>query len=75
MTDGTLKISNVKIAGSVSCVPKTKIFNLENTLFNSSEEALKFVQMTGVEEKRHLEQGVLVSDLCFEAAELLIKKF
>jgi 3-oxoacyl-[acyl-carrier-protein] synthase-3 len=74
MTDGILNSSNVQIAGSVSCVPKTKVFNLENTLFSSSEEAIKFVQMTGVEEKRHLESGVLVSDLCYEAAELLIKK-
>ena len=74
MTEGTLNISNVQISGSVSCVPKTKIANLENTLFNSREEALKFIEMTGVEEKRHLEDGVLVSDLCYEAAELLIKK-
>lgn len=74
MTDGTLNISNVQISGSVSCIPKTKISNLENTLFNSREEALKFVEMTGVEEKRHLDDGVLVSDLCYEAAELLIKK-
>lgn len=74
MTEGILNISNVQISGSVSCVPKTKISNLENTLFNSSQEAEKFVEMTGVEEKRHLEQGVLVSDLCYEAAELLIKK-
>jgi 3-oxoacyl-[acyl-carrier-protein] synthase-3 len=74
MTDGILNISNVQVSGSVSCVPKTKITNLENPLFNSSEEALKFVEMTGVEEKRHLESGVLVSDLCYEAAELLIKK-
>jgi 3-oxoacyl-[acyl-carrier-protein] synthase-3 len=74
MTDGTLNISNVQISGSVSCVPKAKISNLENTLFNTADEALKFVQMTGVEEKRHLDSGVLVSDLCYQAAELLIKK-
>ena len=74
MTDGILNISNVQLSGSVSCVPKTKISNLENPLFSSSEEALKFIEMTGVEEKRHLETGVLVSDLCYEAAELLIKK-
>ena len=74
MPEGILNITNVQISGSVSCVPKTKISNLENTLFNSPAEALKFVEMTGVEEKRHLEDGVLVSDLCYEAAELLIKK-
>lgn len=74
MTEGILNISNVQMSGSVSCVPKTKISNLKNTLFNSPQEALKFVEMTGVEEKRHLEDGVLVSDLCYEAAELLIKK-
>jgi 3-oxoacyl-[acyl-carrier-protein] synthase-3 len=74
MTNGILNISNVQISGSVSCVPKTKIFNADNPLFNTSEEALKFVEMTGVQEKRHLEEGVLVSDLCYEAAELLIEK-
>jgi 3-oxoacyl-[acyl-carrier-protein] synthase-3 len=74
MTDGILNISNVQISGSVSCVPKTRISNAENPLFNTPDEALKFIEMTGVEEKRHLESGVLVSDLCYEAAELLIKK-
>lgn len=74
MTDDTLNIADIQVSGSVSCVPKTIISNTENTLFGSTEEALKFVQMTGVEEKRHLESGVLVSDLCYEAAEVLIKK-
>ena len=74
MTDGSLNISNVQISGSVSCVPKAKVSNFENALFNSPTEALKFVEMTGIEEKRHLEPGVLVSDLCYEAAELLIEK-
>lgn len=74
MTEGILNIANVQISGSVSCVPKTIVSNLENKLFNSSEEALKFIEITGVEEKRHLEDAVLVSDLCCQAAELLIKK-
>jgi 3-oxoacyl-[acyl-carrier-protein] synthase-3 len=74
MTDGILNISNVQISGSVGCVPKTIISNADNPLFNTSDEALKFVEMTGVQEKRHLEEGVLVSDLCYEAAEDLIKK-
>ena len=74
MTDGILNISNVQISGAVSCVPKTKIVNSVNSLFNSSEEASKFIEMTGVKEKRHLDPGVLVSDLCYEAAALLIEK-
>jgi 3-oxoacyl-[acyl-carrier-protein] synthase-3 len=74
MTDGILNISNVQISGSVSCVPKTKVSNLTSELFNSPEEAIKFVEMTGVEEKRRLCKGVLVSDLCYEAAELLIEQ-
>jgi 3-oxoacyl-[acyl-carrier-protein] synthase-3 len=74
MTDGALNISNVIISGSVSCVPKSKIDNLSNPLFKSTFEAEKFIEMTGVEEKRHLDTGVLVSDLCYNAAELLIKK-
>lgn len=74
MSNGILNISDVQISGSVSCVPKQKKTNLANPLFNYPGEAIKFVEMTGVEEKRHLEKGVLVSDLCYESAELLIKK-
>lgn len=73
MSDGILNISDVQISGSVSCVPKQTITNLENSLFNSHEEAVKFIEMTGVEEKRHLKSNVLVSDLCYQSAELLIK--
>jgi len=74
MAEGVLNVLNVSISGSVSCVPKTKIINLKNPLFNSLTEAEKFIEMTGVEEKRHLDSGVLVSDLCYNAAELLILK-
>lgn len=74
MNNGGINISNVIISGSVTCVPKSKIYNVSNPLFNSTFEAEKFIEMTGVEEKRHLDAGVLVSDLCYNAAELLIKK-
>jgi 3-oxoacyl-[acyl-carrier-protein] synthase-3 len=74
MTDIVLNISNVCISGSVSYIPKNKIKNIDNKIFKSKDEAEKFIEITGVEEKRHLTKGTLVSDLCYEAAELLIKK-
>jgi 3-oxoacyl-[acyl-carrier-protein] synthase-3 len=74
MADIVLNISNVCISGSVCYVPKNTIKNIDNAIFRSKEEAEKFIEITGVEEKRHLCKGTLVSDLCYEAAELLIKK-
>ena len=74
MTKGILNIENVQLTGSVSCVPKSVVSNSENSLFSSPQEAVKFIELTGVEQKRHLQPGVLVSDLCYQAADLLIKK-
>ncbi|MCU7618691.1 ketoacyl-ACP synthase III [Chryseobacterium sp. PBS4-4] len=67
-------IENVRIAGVVSAVP-TQIFNnLENDLFSTREEAEKFISVTGIAEKRHVDSDTCTSDLCIKAANNLLRK-
>lgn len=71
---GFLKIDNVKISGIVSAVPKNVVKNRDLDLFANKQEAEKFISVTGIEEKRHAEIEECTSDLCYVAAEELIKK-
>ena len=70
---GFLKIDNVKISGIVSSVPKDVIKNRNLDLFLNEQEAEKFISVTGIEEKRHAGIDECTSDLCYFAAEELIK--
>jgi len=65
------EIKNVRIAGIAACVPKEIEENLTLPLFDSTEEAEKFISTTGVE-RRHIAKTNLTSDLCFYATEKLI---
>jgi 3-oxoacyl-[acyl-carrier-protein] synthase-3 len=67
-----LEIKNVRIAGISACVPKEIEENLTLPLFDSIEEASKFIESTGVE-RRHISRKHTTSDLCFHAAEKLIR--
>lgn len=67
-------IENVSIAGIVSAVPPRIVNNLENSLFSTREEAEKFISITGIAEKRHVENDVCTSDLCIKAANDLLEK-
>ncbi|ATC36120.1 ketoacyl-ACP synthase III [Elizabethkingia anophelis] len=67
-------IENVRIAGVVSAVPSNIVNNLENDLFSNREEAEKFISVTGIAEKRHVDIGVCTSDLCVKAANDLLNK-
>jgi 3-oxoacyl-[acyl-carrier-protein] synthase-3 len=71
---GLLKINNVKISGIASAVPKNIVKNRELGLFTNLQEAEKFISVTGIEEKRHVAENVCTSDLCFSAAEELIRQ-
>lgn len=66
-------IQNVAIKGISACVPRLKENNLELPLFNTREEAEKFVEATGVN-FRHLVSGtdLCTSDLCYAAAKELM---
>lgn len=67
-----LEVKNVRIAGISACVPQEVEENSTLPLFSSSDEYQKFVATTGIE-RRHISQKHLPSDLCFHAAEKLIK--
>lgn len=67
-------VNNVSIAGVVSSVPKQIIKNSDSELFSSKEEAYKFIEVTGVSEKRHVDSDTCTSDLCIQAAEVLLGK-
>lgn len=67
-------IENVRIAGVVSAVPTQIVNNLENNLFSTREEAEKFISITGIAEKRHVDKNTCTSDLCVKAANNLLEK-
>lgn len=69
---GFLQIRNVKLSGLSACVPRSVEENKNLALF-SGDEATKFMESTGVERRRIAEAGTTTSDLCFLAAEQLIK--
>ena len=69
----TFSISDIAIKGISCCVPKNKQLNRDLSLM-SSDEIEKFIDATGVEERRIADYNTCTSDLCFEAAEKLIRE-
>lgn len=69
----TFSISDIAIKGISCCVPKNKQLNRELSLM-SSDEIEKFIEATGVEERRIADDKTCTSDLCFHAAEKLISE-
>ena len=67
-------IENVRIAGVVSTVPQRIVNNLKNDLFSTEAEAEKFISVTGIAEKRHVDNVTCTSDLCLLAANDLLDK-
>lgn len=68
----TFSIDNVAIRGISCCVPKNKERNIDLDIL-TQEEIQKFIEATGVEERRIASKEICTSDLCCEAAEKLIK--
>lgn len=64
-------INNVSIKGISACVPKHTVSNYEHPTIGK-EDIEKFIQTTGVENRRIASENVCTSDLCFEAAEKLL---
>lgn len=64
-------INNVALRGVSACVPKNMEENI-NYRHVSKEEILKFIEATGVKERRVATPNVCTSDLCYEAAKKLI---
>ncbi|RZJ49890.1 MAG: ketoacyl-ACP synthase III, partial [Flavobacterium sp.] len=68
----TFSVNNIAIKGISCCVPKNTERNIDLDIL-TQEEIQKFVEATGVEERRIATQEICTSDLCCEAAEKLIK--
>lgn len=66
-----LEVKNVRITGFSAAVPEEIEENSTLKLFNGNEAA-NFIASTGVE-RRHVSKKYITSDLCFFAAESLIK--
>jgi 3-oxoacyl-[acyl-carrier-protein] synthase-3 len=68
----TFSINDIAIKGISCCVPKNRERNIELEIL-SPEEIQKFIEATGVEERRIATKEICTSDLCCEAAEKLIE--
>ncbi|MEN9522336.1 MAG: hypothetical protein RL065_713 [Bacteroidota bacterium] len=68
----TFTIPNVSIKGVACCVPPAIVENLKHSFF-SQEDMEKFVDATGVKQRRRVEKNVCTSDLCVKAGEELLK--
>lgn len=68
----TFSINNIAIMGITCCVPKHTEYNRDLSIL-SKEEIEKFIDATGVEERRIAPKEICTSDLCCEATEKLIK--
>jgi 3-oxoacyl-[acyl-carrier-protein] synthase-3 len=68
-----LSFNNVGINGVSACVPKNirKNKDLEDLL--GKDELNKVIKIIGIQEMRHVDEGVTPSDLCYEAALTLIE--
>lgn len=68
----TFSVNNIAIKGISCCVPKNMERNIDLDIL-TKEEIQKFIDATGVEERRIVTKEICTSDLCCEAAEKLIK--
>ena len=67
-------IRNIEIKGIAACVPSNIQDNKYLSLFDSENDAVKFIETTGIA-KRHTvgDEKICTSDLCVKAAEKLIE--
>lgn len=65
-------VNDIAIRGISCCVPKNTERNIDLEIL-TQEEIQKFIEATGVEERRIATKEICTSDLCCEAAEKLIK--
>ncbi len=68
-----LKYSNVGISALAACVPRRVVDNYKYTEFFPEEDVRKVVDKIGVFERRFVDDKTCASDLCFAAAERLLK--
>jgi 3-oxoacyl-[acyl-carrier-protein] synthase III len=68
------RIAGVRIAGISTCVPPRCVDNLECGAAFGEEEVRKVVAMAGIQRRHVVDPGTTATDLCFEAAQNLMRK-
>lgn len=68
-----LSFVNIGISGISAALPRTIITNYDHNLYFSKEDIREIVDKIGVKERRFADENTCSSDLCFTAAENLIK--
>ena len=71
---GLLKFNNVGIKAISATVPRNVVRTRSLTEYFSEEHIEKFIESTGIEERRFVEKDQCASDLCFSAACNLFEK-
>lgn len=66
-------IQDIAVKGIAAAVPSNMVSNWDYDLLTESEKKL-LIKTTGVEQRRMVVPGMTTSDLCFEAAEKLLKE-
>ena len=67
------KANNVKISGISACVPENVVYN-KDYKWISEKERNNLIKTIGVEKKHTSPKGIITSDLCFVAADGLIRE-
>jgi 3-oxoacyl-[acyl-carrier-protein] synthase-3 len=70
---GVVSFKGVGVSGMSAAVPKRTIFNYEHDIHFKKEDIKEVVDKIGVKERRFVDENTCSSDLCFAAAEDLIK--
>jgi len=65
---GLIKFSNIGIKAISATVPKKRVKTTEFKGFFSEEQIEKFIEATGVVERRFADENICASDLCFRSA-------
>lgn len=68
-----LRFNNVGISAIAACVPKKVVSNFDLGYMMPKDNINRLIKSIGIEERRHAESDVTASDLCYKAAERLIK--
>ncbi|TND09673.1 MAG: 3-oxoacyl-ACP synthase [Bacteroidetes bacterium] len=66
-------VHHVRMAGISSCVPSRKEYNRDYDWISEDERRM-LIKTTGIDGRHVADKGVATSDLCLDAAELLLKK-
>ncbi len=71
---GQYKFDGIGLHSLSVTFPKTIVETIKQTHLFSEEQLLKFIETTGVKERRFAENNLCSSDLCYNAAENLIEQ-